>query len=279
MLARYYNSGMNDEQLLQSAPSIFTTEPSDRMSEEYVPVSTIDVVNSLRDSGYYPVQAFQTQSRKPDRRVFAKHLIRFRHRDQLGIDTRPYMYDRTNEPIIGEAVLTNSHDGTSKWEIDSGVYSIVCSNGMIRKTADFGGMSVKHKGSDVLDRVVDGVNAVSDMLAKIVSKVELWRSLELSREQEDELAKRVLRVRYPELSQAPVYSHALSYARRDTDYKRDLWTIFNKMQENVMVGGLSSGLQGEHRRRTTRPIRSVAETLRFNKEAWQVVEDYEAELI
>jgi hypothetical protein len=76
-------------------------------------------------------------------------------------------------------VLLNSHDGTSAYRVMSGVFRLVCLNGMIvadRKGAE---VHVPHKG-DVVRQVVEGSYAVLDDARRALDAAEAWRSVSLT---------------------------------------------------------------------------------------------------
>ena len=57
-----YRPELNDNQLLNLAPSIFATQPDDAVSDRYSFIPTIDVIDGLRDAGWLPVDAKQTKA-------------------------------------------------------------------------------------------------------------------------------------------------------------------------------------------------------------------------
>src|SRR5262249_39656086 len=139
---------LTNDQLHRSAPSIFASTPWHHMSDGYRFVPTIEVVDLLRGRGFQPVRAQQSRSRIEGKGAFTKHLIRFRH-DSL-IDA-----PRVGEEIP-ELVLVNSHDGTSSYQLMAGIFRLVCSNGLVVQSTDFGSIRVHHSGGkDFQQRVID----------------------------------------------------------------------------------------------------------------------------
>lgn len=60
----------------------------------------------------------------------------------------------------------------------------------------------------------------------------------------------------------------LLQARRTCDQGNDLWSVYNKVQENVIVGGIE-GRTAHGRRTMSRRINSIDEDLRINLALWQ----------
>jgi hypothetical protein len=53
----------------------------------------------------------------------------------------------------------------------------------------------------------------------------------------------------------------------------DLWTVFNRVQENMMRGGLE-GLSANGRRIRTGGIRAMGSTVKVNTSLWELAESY-----
>src|SRR5262245_11348109 len=135
------------EQMQRQAPSIFAATPWQGMSARYRQVPTIEVLDMLADRGFLPVKVAQGKSRIADKAEFTTHLIRLRHVDYP---------DRLCGEEIPELVLSNSHDGTACYRFQSGIFRLVCSNGLVVAAESFGGISVRHAGGpDFQDRVID----------------------------------------------------------------------------------------------------------------------------
>ena len=116
--------------------------PDDAVSDRYGFVPTIEVVDALQAEGWYPVRAQQTRVRDPERRDTTRHLVRFRQDPQRQI---------TVGDSIAELVLTNSYDRSSAYQLDLGLFRLICSNGMVTPVGDMGGIRVRH-GKQVVDQ-------------------------------------------------------------------------------------------------------------------------------
>ena len=147
---------LDNDALRLTAPSIFAAHPWEAMSQRYRMAPTIEVVDMLRDKGFLPVRAQQSRARIPGKADFTKHMIRFRPADL--IDGPLAVGD-----IFPELVLTNAHDGTSAYKFDMGLFRLACSNGLVVKSEDIGGISVRHSGGDdFAQRVIDVTYEVLD---------------------------------------------------------------------------------------------------------------------
>jgi hypothetical protein len=91
------------DNLYRKAPSIFTKESSERTSNKYKHISTLEIIEQLSKEGFLPTVAKQSNSRFENKKSFAKHSVRFRH-----VDTKP-----STSHLYPELILINSHDGLS----------------------------------------------------------------------------------------------------------------------------------------------------------------------
>src|SRR3546814_6818217 len=55
--------------------------------------------------------------------------------------------------------------------------------------------------------------------------------------------------------------------RRHDDSRRDLWSVFNRTQENLIKGGLSARA-ANGRRQTTLPVQGIDNGIRLNRALW-----------
>ena len=66
---------------------------------------------------------------------------------------------------------------------------------------------------------------------------------------------------------APITETQVLAPRRLDDDRRDLWSVFNRTQENLLRGGLH-GRSANGRRQTTRPVQGIDQDLRLNRALW-----------
>jgi len=60
--------------------------------------------------------------------------------------------------------------------------------------------------------------------------------------------------------------------RREEDDRGDLWTTFNRLQENTVRGGLV-GLSRSGRQATSRPLTDIQRDLAYNAQLWQLADE------
>ena len=249
--ALYSETPLSDEQIRRVAPSIFAEAPHDSRSERYAYIPTAAVLTKLRGNGFEPFMVAQTRVRSEDRREFTKHMLRLRHASQTA-DKEAY-----------EVILLNSHDGTSSYQMMSGLFRFVCKNGMV--CGDLvEEVRIPHKGN-VADSVVEGAFAVLDGADLVREVRDDMRALTLNEGEEQAFAHAALQLRYdPEAGAAPVTERDVLRARRMDDTGDDLWSTFNRVQENMLKGGLN-GRARNGRRTTTRAVTGIDQGVKLNR--------------
>ncbi|HEJ4442241.1 TPA: DUF932 domain-containing protein [Pseudomonas aeruginosa] len=248
-------SPLSDEQIRAVAPSIFAEAPHESRSERYSYIPTATVLQELRGEGFEPFMVCQTRVRRDDRRDFTKHMIRLRHASQI---------DARGE--ANEIILLNSHDGTSSYQMLAGMFRFVCQNGLVcgDTVAD---VRVPHKG-DVAAQVIEGAYEVLNGFEQAQQSREAMRAVTLGGGEAEVFARAALALKYDDPDKpAPITERQVLAPRRLEDNRADLWSVFNRTQENLIRGGLL-GRGGNGRRQRTRPVQGIDQDLRLNRALW-----------
>jgi hypothetical protein len=252
------------DRIARLAPSVFATERHASRSERYAYYPTGQIVEAMSAEGWAPVAATQAHARKDERGGHAKHMVRFARRDQLLDMSGMAVGERRIE-----AVLINSHDGSSAFKLHAGIYRKVCSNGLVVADGDFQCITVPHKGNQAA-QVVEASMAIVRQLPELEGKVDELRALPLTIEHRLAFAEAAAIVRWGDLEAAPVAPERLLQARRVDDAGTDAWSTLNVVQENVIGGGLR-GRTDEGRKIRTRPINGIDQNTLVNKALWHLM--------
>lgn len=261
--ASYSNNharALEDGELRRIAPSIFAEQPAADRSGRYTFIPTFRVVNAMRKEGFYPVAAMESRARVEEKKGYTKHMIRFRRHDG---------FTNVGE-VLPEVVILNSHDGTTSYQISAGLYRLVCSNGLIVSDSEIETIRTRHNG-DVVGQVIEGTYQIIDRAPEVAGKVEGMRALVLPEPAQQAFAKAALELRY-EPEAAPIQADQLNRPRRAEDRGADLWHTFNRIQENMIRGGIR-GRNASGGRMSTRAVNSVSENVRLNKALWTLAEE------
>lgn len=273
-------AALTNQQLLRAAPSIFATTAWAEVSDKYAFIPTIDVVEMMRKEGFMPVKAQQSACRIEGKGEFTKHMVRFQRAqdmvDRQALNPGHHFYAKHGElePEIPEIVLVNSHDRSSGFQLEAGLFRLKCSNGLMVKSSDLGAISLRHS-SNVGGMVIDGCCRIIETMPQVLEHVDVMKRIQLDRGEQAAFAAAAVQLRYPAdldgNSTAPFEPAALLRPQRRDDTLPDLWTTFNVVQENFVKGGIAGrGTTGKRMR--TRAIKSVNEDLRLNKALWVLAE-------
>jgi hypothetical protein len=261
-------TAISDAEIMRRAPSVFAEEAHQSRSTKYVYIPTSEIVSALRNEGWLPTLAQQSRVRDESRQAHTKHLLRFRHSDDLNT---PAKVDDT----VPEIVLLNSHDGTSSYQLHAGLFRFVCSNGMVVADTCITQQRIPHKG-DIVDNVIEGVYSIVEDLPEVVGQVEAFRSLNLSADEEQIFGQAAMALRWEKPEESGFSPELVTRARRREDKGADLWSTFNRTQENLVRGGLHGWKRDANnrpRRATSREIKGVQQNVQLNKALWTLAEE------
>jgi len=244
---------LTNEQLAAVSPSIMADHAHERVSNRYSRVSTIDVVDNMRELGWMPVRARQMKVRTEDRLGFCKHEIRFQ---RMGDTTLSKVGDETLQ-----AVMTNSHDRSSAFHFNLGVFRLACENGLMVAMGMFNEVKIRHVNfePDDISMMVEGI---AEGGKKVAEHINAMKAVALDNKEQEALARASLNLLFDkeELQLMELPPQKLLNPRRYDDNGSDLWRTFNRIQENVMKGGLryyvkaGDEVNSKIRRATTRQV-------------------------
>lgn len=246
---------LSNNEIRALAPSVFAPHPAPGVSERYTFIPTVQVVDALRAEGFMPVDAGQTRVRLADNASFTRHMIRFRQADALA----------RSGGEAPELVLYNAHDRTSRYMLRGGVYRFVCANGLVVGDS-VATMQVSHFGA-VVDNVLAATFQLAAQLPALMEQIAAWRGITLTPEQARAYALAALALRYGR--RGPLAPEDVTAPRRLEDGSRDLWTVFNTVQEHMIRGGLI-GRRANGGQLRTRPVTSVQTNLAINTGLWDL---------
>jgi hypothetical protein len=250
------------EELRLKAPSAFATSPMNGLSTRYTFVPTTEIVAGLRQKDWVPVNVEQQRVRSESRFGFQKHLIRFRRNEQM----------QTLDEWNAELVLTNSHDAGCAYILQVGIYRRLCSNGLVVSEDSFQAIRFRHSGLRAQE-VVQASYRVLEYGPQLGTLIDRLRSRILDEDQALAFAHQALLLRYQKQEQSPIRPITLLTPRRVEDQSNDLWTVLNRVQENLLQGGLSDGRRTQvGTLRTLRSLRGIDSKVSINKKLWSLAE-------
>jgi len=252
--------GLTDKELMELAPSVFTTKKSTKVSTKYSFIPTINVIKDMRKLGWDVFNATQQKSRNVNDSAHTKHMVRLRN-SNIGL---------INDSVP-EIVLTNSHDGRNAFKLHAGIFRMVCSNGMVIADTTIDNIRIKHQWYDFED-----IKVITDAMVKkvpeMIKKMNSLNNVILSDDEQLEFAEKAILTRWPKGNESVNIEDLLSPIRK-ADRGDDLWKIFNVIQEKLVKGGLVFNNKKEKMQKI-RPVTNIDRQVTMNKDLWELTEAY-----
>lgn len=244
-----------------------STGPMHTVSKRYAFVPTTKVIDILGGYGWYPASARQSSVKDEEMNGFQSHIVRLRN-DSFSQVIRSKEY-------YPEILLRNSHNRGGAFELSLGIWRLVCSNGLVA-TENYGLEKVRHIGF-AAQLVEQAVETLASQAPRMLGAVEKFQSVVLSEGEAREMARQAIELKFnSEEKTFELKPEDVLQARRYEDKGLSLWTTFNRIQENLIKGGLQ-GRTVNGRRRTDRPVKSLGRDVRLNRALWTLAEDYAAQ--
>jgi hypothetical protein len=260
--------------MMRVAPSIFATAAHESRSDRYTYVPTISILEGLEREGFQVFEVSQSRARDQSRREHTKHMVKLRRGNHAYGPGHVIRDDRAEVP---EVCLVNSHDGTSSYQMFAGLFRLVCSNGLVVACGLTTEIRVPHTGN-IVDRVIEGAFTVVADFDKVRDNADRMKAITLDAGEAQAFARAAVVAKYGDLSEgATVYPIAEAQAlkpRRREDEGRDLWSTFNRVQENLIRGGQRAQTRtATGRRLSTRPVEGITQNVQLNRALWTLADE------
>jgi len=231
-----------------------TAAPS--VSQRYQFISSKEIIDRFAQEGWELSRAITAAPRKRDV-AYAKHMLDFRHPDHEEVNG-----------AVPRIIVVNSHDGSSSARVMAGVFRFVCSNGLVigdvtaRET-------VRHAGDAAAD-LIHRMQTIARNTERIYGAISSWSKIQLTVQQRNQFARFAAQLRWGDANR--FQPEDLLAVRRQEDDRGDLWTTFNRLQENTVRGGIE-GYSRSGRAATSRPLSDISRSVEYNAQLWQLAEE------
>jgi len=255
-------------------PAVSTPSPSPELrktlgiTDRYVHVPTTQVIEDIQKLGWNPIQACQVNARK--RKGYQRHMIKFVNPD--------FMVEGRDE--YPELLLSNSHDGTTSFTLDVGIFRLICSNGMVIKTQDFGSMKVRHYGYD-FEAIKSAVTELMQSIPGYLKQVEEMKQQKLEKDQMLDFARKAAMLRFAKTNEESIEKIVdltdFLESTRQEDEGDGLWEVFNRIQEKVVNGKFQYAFGKKERK--ARPVKGFKQQVKLNQDLWELASSYMPEAV
>ncbi len=262
---------LTNAQLKEAAPAIFAKEPQDRVSDKYLFIPTTDIIKEMWSYGFVPVDANQSEvvSHDSSRKVisrkmspYTRHMVKF-----ANLDMYNKKYDGTPELVI-----ITGHNGMVGLRGYLGFHINACSNGLVMGDISSSISTVHLKNLE--SQIREQLNMLFHYVKDAEANIHNYKTIELTEVEADKFAHEAHKIRFNKKSL--VKPKSLLQVRRPEDDNNSLWSIFNRIQENAIQGGIPYQMDNGVKKyeQVTPPLTQINRQTAINVALWNLMTKY-----
>ncbi len=245
----------------KAAPAVYGYA-APQMTSRYEMVRTGELLEQLVDRGYRVTSAKQERATKRDPNT-VRHMVTLVHEQALA--------NKSFKEGMPTLLLWNSHNGRTLLRFAAGFYRFVCSNGLIVGTTEQE-FAFRHSATPI-SQLPQALDLVAERQELALSRMVQWQQIELPQAKALSFAERAAQLRFGEKAGGAYDRDEVLKSRRVEDDGANLWRVMNRVQENLVRGGVT-GKTTTGRKVTSREVNNITVDLEFNRGLWQLAEEY-----
>lgn len=251
---------INDDvnKLVAFAPSLTKDwRDNQRISSKSYQIETMDALVSLRKEGWKISGVNQATDKY---RRIKEHTVKLNHPDFS-------MRNGNAKEGIAEMRLQNSCNGKSPLTMDLGMFRQVCSNGLMAfDTIEAAHTKIRHTEADYkqLEGILCSMNIKTEGVLQEFAKL---KERELSPQEVIEMVGQASNLRFKGIA---FDTNQLLTVRRKEDEGNNLWSVYNRIQENLTQQNMLFDNAGN----AINIALSVNDDIEVNKKLFQLVHAY-----
>lgn len=258
---------LTPEQIKEKAPQVYTQVPHAKVSSKYTFLPTYQIVEDMAKLGWQVADAKTMKSKNLMQKEFGKHIVMFFHPDI-------YIKDETGGiEAYPQIMIQNNHRGWGRFKFEIGIFRLVCTNGLVIKSADYGTFEMRHLGYS-FEELKELVEKAIDILPNVVQKINTLSSRIMSDKEMREFAEKAIQARFGEeklVDQSEIAQ--VLYSTRDADNGNNLWVVMNRVQEHLIRGGFTT-IGADKKERKVRKITNMLKDVELNQKLWELTEQF-----
>lgn len=260
--------------LQQNDTPLKTTNGYKTTSAKYTHINSLDICKQFENLGFEYLGTSSASVRDIDKEGFQRHLMAF---------TRPDLVLSDGERM--QILCLNSHDGSSSLRFNVGVFRMACANGLVSGQS-LHEQRIIHIG-DLSRQIDQSIEYLCTHANNVKASIDLMKSNELNLDQSQDFLKYAADLRLESVKNLDrVALNTIDQVRRKEDKGQDIWTVFNRIQEAVIKGGIEYTIKQDKRdkytqaiytdysNRTTREIKQAKRQIELNKNLWNKALEY-----
>ena len=242
-------------------PAIGAKEPTSRVSSKYQFVSTQEILEQVQERGWLIANASAH-----GQNLHAQHRVTLVHKDSLEAADK--------EEGMLRIEMFNSHNRTKRLTFAIGYFRFVCSNGLIIASGPAETIRTKHSITGRTNQLpeeslYERINQLADKFPLIAQKINNLQKRQLTEQEQINFATFAIKGRYLHRPRLPKRFDNLEETaskflnvRREADAGNSTWSVYNRVQENVIAGIPDF----------TQPLKSFTDNIRVNYLLWKGAE-------
>lgn len=239
------------DSLRETVPSIFAKSPSPKLSDRYAFADSEYYLNKFIDNGWNITSAKQIS-----KSVYAPHQVVLRHNANANVGD-----------LLPQLLFVNSHNGIQKMNLNMGIYRLVCSNGLTVPSSVSQSLSIKHL--DLTNSFIDSITeSFFFNIPTVMDNVNRMRNKMLNNDEIMDFSSKAINIRFTNPNDIDLNDIINPVRREDTS--KDLWTVFNVVQEKLIKGGVYR----KNTKRRSRAINNFLNDSKINTQMWELAEQY-----
>jgi hypothetical protein len=229
-----------------------------KTKENYI--ETADVLIDLSKNGWI-VEGVCENLNKKDRKV-EMHYAKLYHPD-LAMKN-----DKGHIECVSNIYISNSCNGKNPMKFDFGMYRQVCSNGLMRFDGQsVGSISHSEKGAKQYQTIM---GRIDELAMENVNKFDSLKNKELSPEQIRRFTNDAFSIRFSKADEERINQSQLTEIHRPEDQGNTLWSVFNRVQENLTKPSMLVDVDGK----VIGGVNNIKQDFQINQDLFRLVESY-----
>jgi hypothetical protein len=233
-------------------------QPHARVSAKYQLVPTKVIAQKFYDLGFKLDEYKSVRVRDASRIGYQKHFVRLSH---------PTLLNSRHNDLKFQLLITNSHDGSSSFKMQLGIFRLVCANGLVVGTV-FESVALRHSGR-VLEEIEPAIERIVAQITKLDDALDKMKGRQLSTAEMQKFYAEAVKFRYGDKVQG---NDVEILSRRTADDANDLFTVYNRAQEALVRGSRVVGSNGRFRQR--RAITNINKDKAINEKLFDLAYSY-----
>jgi len=237
-------------------------QPHARVSEKYQLIPTKDIADKFFNLGFKVDEYKSVRVRDSSRHGYQKHFVRLSH---------PTLLATGHKDVKLQLLVTNSHDGSSSFKLQLGVFRLVCSNGLVVGSV-FETVMIRHTKKALVE-IEPAIEKIVAQVQKLDRYLTAMKNVKLTDKQIADFYEKAIAIRWDNKALADVEI----FSRRSEDDGNDLFRVYNRTQEALIRGTNVINAQG--RWRAARGIRSIDKDTSINMKLFDLACEYLDEVL